>query len=37
MTFGICQGSTDGLNLILKEADEKLYSGKNNGRNRIVK
>lgn len=37
MTFGICQGSTDELNLILKEADEKLYSGKNNGRNRIVK
>lgn len=36
MTFGICQGSTDGVNIILREADNKLYSGKNNGRNQIV-
>lgn len=36
MTFGVCQGSTDSLNLILKEADEKLYYGKENGRNQIV-
>lgn len=36
MTFGICQGSTDGTDVILKKADELLYKGKNNGRNQIV-
>lgn len=36
MTFGICQGSTDSVDAILREADGKLYIGKNNGRNQIV-
>ncbi|MGN0377796.1 MAG: diguanylate cyclase [Suilimivivens sp.] len=36
MTFGICQGSTDSINILLREADGKLYHGKNNGRNQIV-
>lgn len=36
MTFGICQGSTDSVDTILREADGKLYTGKNNGRNQIV-
>lgn len=36
MTFGIVQGSMDGVDTAIKEADEKLYYGKNNGRNQIV-
>lgn len=37
MTFGICQGNTDSsMNGLLREADGKLYHGKNNGRNQIV-
>lgn len=36
MTFGICQGSTDSVDAILREADSKLYIGKNSGRNQIV-
>ena len=36
MTFGVCQGSTDAVDVILKSADEMLYYGKNNGRNQIV-
>lgn len=36
MTFGICQGTVEGVDAVLREADEKLYYGKNNGRNQIV-
>ncbi len=36
MTFGISQGNADGIDEILRDADEKLYQGKNNGRDRIV-
>ena len=36
MTFGVCQGSADSTDVILKMADELLYKGKNNGRNQIV-
>ncbi len=36
MTFGISQGSADGIDEILRDADEKLYQGKNSGRDRIV-
>lgn len=36
MTFGICQGSTDNVDVVLREADGKLYIGKNSGRNQIV-
>lgn len=36
MTFGVVQGSEDKLDHILKDADAKLYFGKNNGRNQIV-
>ena len=36
MTFGlICKPSED-IRLLLKEADEKLYIGKTNGRNQVV-
>ena len=36
MTFGlICKPSED-VHLLLKEADEKLYIGKTNGRNQVV-
>ena len=38
MTFGIVEGSTDSkIEHIIKDADDKLYYGKNNGRNQIVK
>lgn len=38
MTFGIVQGgSDDKMEHIIKDADDKLYYGKNNGRNQIVK
>ena len=36
MTFGIEDGSDDNLDHIIRRADEKLYFGKNNGRNQIV-
>ena len=36
MTFGVCQGTTESVNAVLKTADELLYEGKNNGRNQIV-
>lgn len=36
MTFGIEDGSEDNLDHIIRSADEKLYYGKNNGRNQIV-
>jgi diguanylate cyclase (GGDEF)-like protein len=37
MTFGICQGGADNVDGLLREADSKLYYGKNNGRNQLVK
>ncbi|MBQ8597797.1 MAG: diguanylate cyclase [Lachnospiraceae bacterium] len=36
MTFGIEDGSADNIDHIIRSADEKLYFGKNNGRNQIV-
>lgn len=36
MTFGISQGSADSIDELIKRADEKLYQGKENGRNQIV-
>lgn len=36
MTFGIVQGSSEKLEHIIKDADTKLYFGKNNGRDQIV-
>lgn len=36
MTFGLTAGSTDNIKELLRIADEKLYAGKNTGRNRIV-
>lgn len=36
MTFGVVQGSEDKLEHIVKDADTKLYFGKNNGRNQVV-
>lgn len=37
MSFGITEGSTDKeTHIILKEADEKLYQAKSNGRNQVV-
>lgn len=36
MTFGITEGSNDKIEHIIREADTKLYEGKNNGRNTIV-
>ncbi len=36
MTFGIVEGSKEGLDEIIKEADSRLYYGKNGGRDRIV-
>lgn len=37
MTFGIVDGNPDlGQDALLKQADEKLYDGKQNGRNRVV-
>lgn len=37
MTFGVEDGSEDNIDHIIRSADEKLYYGKNNGRNQIVK
>ncbi len=36
MTFGIVEGSGDKINHIIKEADTRLYFGKDSGRNQIV-
>ncbi len=36
MTFGVCEGTSEDLDVLLKEADDKLYYGKENGRNQIV-
>lgn len=37
MTFGIVDGNVElGQDVLLKLADEKLYDGKQNGRNRVV-
>ena len=36
MTFGICQGSTDDMDDVIRMADSKLYEGKAGGRNQIV-
>lgn len=37
MTFGVVEGSGDRLDSIIGNADEKLYYGKNNGRNQVVR
>lgn len=36
MTFGITEGNDGKVEHIVRDADTKLYEGKNNGRNRIV-
>jgi diguanylate cyclase (GGDEF)-like protein len=36
MTFGLVEGNTTNVTQLLRLADEKLYTGKVNGRNRIV-
>lgn len=36
MTFGIAEGSGERIELIIRDADAKLYEGKSAGRNRIV-
>lgn len=36
MTFGITEGNAGKVEHIVRDADVKLYEGKNNGRNRIV-
>ncbi len=36
MTFGLTTGDTEDVNALLRSADEKLYEGKSNGRNRII-
>lgn len=36
MTFGIVEGSKERIELIIRDADAKLYEGKNGGRDRIV-
>lgn len=36
MTFGIVEGSEDNIEHIIREADLKLYAGKNSGRDQIV-
>ena len=36
MTFGLVCAPSDDIHLLLKEADEKLYIGKTNGRNQVV-
>ena len=36
MTFGIAEGSGKRIEHIIRDADAKLYEGKNNGRDRIV-
>ena len=36
MTFGLTEGNGDKIEHIVRDADEKLYQGKNSGRNQIV-
>ncbi|MDE5908095.1 MAG: diguanylate cyclase [Lachnospiraceae bacterium] len=36
MTFGIVEGSKEKIDYIIREADEKLYLGKKQGRDRVV-
>lgn len=36
MTFGIAEGSKERIEHIIRDADAKLYKGKNSGRNQIV-
>ncbi len=36
MTFGVAEGDSGQLDHIIGKADEKLYHGKNNGRNQVV-
>lgn len=36
MTFGLVCAPSEDIHLLLKEADEKLYIGKTNGRNQVV-
>ena len=36
MTFGLVCESDKDIHTLLKEADEKLYIGKTNGRNQVV-
>lgn len=36
MTFGLVEGSGEKIEHIIRNADEKLYQGKNSGRNQIV-
>lgn len=36
MTFGVAQGGKSNVEQILRNADAKLYYGKNNGRNQVV-
>ena len=37
MTFGLTEfGITSSIDSVIKEADEKLYYGKTNGRNQVV-
>jgi diguanylate cyclase (GGDEF)-like protein len=37
MTCGMTEGNSDAIHTILKRADDKLYSGKQKGRNKVVK
>ena len=37
MTFGLVEGAPDKIEHLIELADEKLYYGKQNGRNRVVK
>ena len=36
MTFGITEGNGEKIEHIVRNADERLYEGKNSGRNKIV-
>lgn len=36
MTFGLTQGNTDNVTDLLRTADERLYKGKNSGKNQVV-
>lgn len=36
MTFGLAPGNTDSVTDLLRAADEKLYRGKNSGKNQVV-